>query len=255
MILQYNAHLSPSLLLGVAHSPARVYLHSPSDNSMLATTDSGSIPSSNDSQLYKSINRLFSSTYVRDPRFPSPPRHHSPDALPQIRIPPLHPYVRPAILNPYDDITSAKHHSAHLINPMSSFISDLHLALERLSDPTPPPGEREAYGFQHSTPEFENQRDLSGLYRPRYTNVPSGSYASSPQEQQEKDDEEEKLELKLWRNWKNRYRRTRVKKFLRIRILRILLLLRRQTLPIHQERMEEEVRRDLREKVNRMDWI
>jgi len=157
---------------------------------MLATTDSGSIPSSNDSQLYKSINRLFSSTYVRDPRFPSPPRHHSPDALPQIRIPPLRPYVRPAILNPYDDITSAKHHSAHLINPMCSFISDLHLALEKLSDPTPPPGEREAYGFQHSTPEFENQRDLSGLYRPRYTNVPSGSYASSPQEQQEKDDEE-----------------------------------------------------------------
>lgn len=67
---------------------------------------------------------------------------------------------------------------------MSSFVSDLTLALEALEHRLPP-GEREVYGFQHSTPEFENQTDASGLYRPRITAVPSSSLVSTGTEEEE----------------------------------------------------------------------
>ncbi|GAA5984947.1 hypothetical protein JCM5350_000073 [Sporobolomyces pararoseus] len=156
---------------------------------------------SSNSQLYKSINRLFSSTYARDPRFPeTPPRHHSPDAIPyshshryshshshshshRNRIPPLDyaPYVRPAILNPYSDIYSTRlHHSAHLIYPMSSFATDLTLALEAIvGEEEEGEQDDEKYGRPLYGPQFtpppEGQRDMSGLYRPRETNAPSSS--------------------------------------------------------------------------------
>lgn len=145
---------------------------------------------SSGSEFYKSINRVFSSTHVRDPGFPeTPPRHHTPDALPRpkpsrLRVPPLDytPYIRPAILNPYSDIYSPRsHHSAHLIHPMSSFAADLTLALEAIEDEeeeaTNRGQHRRLYGIQH-TPPPEGQRDLTGLYRPLYTDAPTSSVGS-----------------------------------------------------------------------------
>ncbi|GAA5950088.1 hypothetical protein JCM3765_004191 [Sporobolomyces pararoseus] len=145
---------------------------------------------SSNSQLYKSINRLFSSTYARDSRFPeTPPRHYSPNAVPhshRYRIPPLNyaPYVRPAILKPFSDVYSPKYEdSAHLIYPMSSFVADLTLALEVIEVPLDGDGDgkgggggeqRPLYGVRF-TPPPEGQRDPSGLYRPLETPEPTSS--------------------------------------------------------------------------------
>ncbi|GAA5950102.1 hypothetical protein JCM3765_004197 [Sporobolomyces pararoseus] len=139
---------------------------------------------SSGSEFYKSMNRVFSSTHVRDPRFPeTPPPHHTPDAIPRPRrhvIPPIDyiPYVRPAILNPYSDVYSPRqHYSAHLIYPMSSFVADLTLALEAIEEPVGPGEQRPLYGIHHSPPP-EGQRDPSGLYRPLQTNPPTSSAES-----------------------------------------------------------------------------
>lgn len=152
-----------------------------------------------DSQLFKSINRLFSESYQRDPRFPSPPRHHSPDAVPRSRhlrhrpsspshsrVPPSDgsPYVRPSVLGPFSDLYHAReHHQAHLVSPiMATFLADLTVALElvELERETWSPG-RPLYGTHFSTPEYPDERDPSGLRRPRETTAPptSAEYASS----------------------------------------------------------------------------
>ncbi|GAA5848489.1 hypothetical protein JCM3766R1_005665 [Sporobolomyces carnicolor] len=158
-----------------------------------------------DSQLFKSINRLFSESYQRDPRFPSPPRHHSPDAVPRSRhlrhrpsssspshshsrVPPSDdldrsPYVRPSVLGPFSDLYDAReHHQAHLVSPiMATFLADLTVALElvELERETWSPG-RPLYGTHFSTPEYPDERDPSGLWRPRETTAPPTSeYASS----------------------------------------------------------------------------
>jgi hypothetical protein len=77
---------------------------------------------------------------------------------------------------------------------MSSFVSDLTLALEAIVDPLPP-GERDAFGTQHSTPDYPEQRDPSGLYRPSTTQVPSGSLESSSAQEKEKSGLEEIEEI------------------------------------------------------------
>ncbi|GAA6018766.1 hypothetical protein JCM11491_003439 [Sporobolomyces phaffii] len=72
---------------------------------------------------------------LRDPRFPSPPRHHSSDAIPRARVPPTDsdraPYVRPALVAAYADLyTPAYDHSAHLVAALNTFATDLSHALD-----------------------------------------------------------------------------------------------------------------------------
>ncbi|GAA5961764.1 hypothetical protein JCM3765_004063 [Sporobolomyces pararoseus] len=146
----------------------------PSSPETLNTQQHSLDTQSTGSQFRKSINRVFASTYVRDPRFPeTPPPHHTPDAVPpprRHRIPPLdyNLYIRPAMINPYSDVYSPPiHHSAHLIRPMSSFAADLTLALEAIEEPFEPQSYRQLYGLRPSPPTSrERQRDGIGSSRP-----------------------------------------------------------------------------------------
>lgn len=80
------------------------------------------------------------------------------------------------MFDPHSDDSSSSARSAHLILPMSSFLSDLTVALEAIELA---PGEhRPIYGTQHSTPEHPDWRDLSGLWRPRATAPPNNSTES-----------------------------------------------------------------------------
>ncbi|GAA5909772.1 uncharacterized protein JCM6883_004632 [Sporobolomyces salmoneus] len=161
-------------------------LASASTSTYSTTTDRPSY-SSQDSEVFNSINRLFSDSYQRDSRFPqTPPRHHSPDAIPHPRVPPLHqqhpykPYVRSRVMSPYSDRYHAKKDRlAHLVNPrMEGFVSDLTLALEGVAS-----DER----TRNQGGGGDGGRDLSGLWRAVKTGVPVSSGAASSEEEKGRD--------------------------------------------------------------------
>ncbi|GAA5886549.1 hypothetical protein JCM16303_006605 [Sporobolomyces ruberrimus] len=136
---------SRSAYLNEVYSTQHSPLYPPSENTQTSShrTSIRPFPESEDSQVTKQFYRSNPHLHVRDERFPSPPRHHSPDAIPRLRVPPLEtsrtPYIRPVVLGPYsDDAYEPRHSTAHLVGPMSSFTTDLTLALEAIpAGPSP----------------------------------------------------------------------------------------------------------------------